>query len=101
MQALEQLLRDVQEADLRIDPVRVGGAITEVGPSSYRVAGLSRMLKLGEVVRIDGADRAAPGEVVKIDASAVTVKSFDARVEAGVGDLAFRARPMRLKPHCS
>ena len=101
MQALEQLLREIQEAELRIDPVRVGGVITEVGPSAFRVAGLSRLLKLGDVVRVDGDERGAPGEVVRIDSAAVTVKSFDARVQAGVGHLAFRSRPMRLKPHRS
>jgi flagellum-specific ATP synthase len=101
MQALEQLLREVQEADLRLDPVRVGGAVIEVGPSAYRVAGLSRLLKLGDVVCLDGDERAAPGEVVRIDTAGVTVKSFDARVAAGVGALAFRSRPMRLKPHRS
>ncbi|MGO9391334.1 flagellar protein export ATPase FliI [Rhodoblastus sp.] len=101
MQALEQLQRDVQEADLRLDPVRIGGVITEVGPSAYRVAGLSHYLKLGDVVCIDSSGRASPGEVVKIDLSGLTVKSFDTRVEAGVGNPAFRARPMRLKPHRS
>ena len=30
MQALEQLQREVQEAELRFDPVRVGGVITEL-----------------------------------------------------------------------
>jgi flagellum-specific ATP synthase len=101
MQALEQLQRDVLEAEARLEPVRVGGVITEVGPSAYRVAGLSRHLKLGDVVTIAGADRASPGEVVRIDVSGVTVKSFDAKVDAGVGHLAFRSRPMRLKPHRS
>ena len=101
MLALEQLQRDVLEAEVRLDPVRVGGIITEVGPSAYRVAGLSRHLKLGEVVSISGTGQASPGEVVRIDVSGVTVKSFDARVEAGVGNLAFRSRPMRLKPHRS
>ncbi len=67
MQALEQLQREVQEAELRIDPVRVGGVITEVGPSAFRVSGLSRLLKLGDVVSIDGRGRARPGEVVRID----------------------------------
>jgi flagellum-specific ATP synthase len=38
---------------------------------------------------------------VRIDTAGVTVKSFDARVAAGVGALAFRSRPMRLKPHRS
>ena len=65
MQALEQLLREVQEAEHRIDPVRVGGVITEVGPSAFRVAGLSRLLTLGDVVCVDGDERGAPGEVVQ------------------------------------
>ena len=101
MLALEQLQREVLEADLRLDPLRVGGTITEVGPSAFRVAGLSRHLKLGDVVSIAGAERDSPGEVVKIDSAGVTVKSFDARVDAGVGGLAFKARPLRLKPHRS
>jgi len=101
MEALERLQREVLEADLRIDPVRVGGVVTEVGPSAYRVAGLSRYLKLGDVVALDLEERSSPGEVVKIDMHGVTIKSFDARVEGGVGNLAFRARPLRLKPHHS
>jgi flagellum-specific ATP synthase len=101
MEALERLQREVLEADLRLDPVRVGGVVTEVGPSAYRVAGLSHYLKLGDVVALDLEGRASPGEVVKIDMNGVTVKSFDARVEGGVGNLAFRARPLRLKPHRS
>ncbi|MCW2274950.1 flagellar protein export ATPase FliI [Rhodoblastus acidophilus] len=101
MEALERLHREVLEADLRLDPVRIGGVVTEVGPSAYRVAGLSRYLKLGDVVALDLEDRTSPGEVVKIDMEGVTVKSFDARVEGGVGNLAFRARPLRLKPHHS
>ncbi|MCW2316237.1 flagellum-specific ATP synthase [Rhodoblastus acidophilus] len=101
MDALEILQREVLEADLRLDPVRVGGVVTEVGPSAYRVSGLSRYLKLGDVVALDVNGRPSPGEVVKIDVSGVTVKSFDRRVESGVGHLAFRARPLRLKPHRS
>ncbi|MBB4199378.1 flagellum-specific ATP synthase FliI [Rhodoblastus sphagnicola] len=101
MDALERLQREVLEADLHLDPVRVGGVVTEVGPSAYRVAGLSRYLKLGDVVALDLDGRSAPGEVVKIDISGVTVKSFNARVEGGVGNLAFRARPLLLKPHHS
>jgi flagellum-specific ATP synthase len=98
MEALERLQREVLEADLRLDPVRVGGVVNEVGPSAYRVAGLSSYLKLGDVVALDLEGRSSQGEVVKIDISGVTVKSFDARVEGGVGNLAFRARPLRLKP---
>jgi flagellum-specific ATP synthase len=101
MQALENLQREVQEAELRLDPVRVGGVITEVGPSAFRVSGLSRHLKLGDVVSIAGFERAQPGEVVRIEVSGATIKSFDTRVEAGIGDLAFRSKPMRLKPHGS
>jgi flagellum-specific ATP synthase len=101
MEALERLQREVLEADLRLDPVRVGGVVTEVGPSAYRVDGLSRYLKLGDVVALDAEGRPSPGEVVKIDMHGVIVKSFDTRVETGVGDLAFRARPLRLKPHHS
>ncbi len=44
---------------------RVSGVVTEIAMSHYRVAGLSRFLRLGECVSVDVGDRVQLGEVVQ------------------------------------
>ena len=67
--------------------------------SHYRVAGLSRFLKLGECVGVDVGDRVQIGEVVRIDDVSATLKPFDARCDAAIGARAFRAEALSLSPH--
>ena len=67
--------------------------------SHYRVAGLSRFLKLGECVGVDVGDRVEIGEVVRIDDSSATLKPFDARSDVTIGARAFRAETLSLSPH--
>ena len=77
----------------------MSGAVVEVSTSHYRVAGLSRFLKLGECVGVDVGDRVEIGEVVRIDDSSATLKPFDARSDATIGARAFRAENLSLSPH--
>ena len=77
---------------------RVSGAVAEVSNSHYRVAGLSRFLKLGECVGIDVGDRLEIGEVVRIDDSSATLKLFDARSDAAIGARAYRTEALSLTP---
>jgi len=81
--------------------LRVGGTITEVAPSHYRISGLSQFLKLGECVGLRHAGETQLGEVVRIDASGTTVKSFESKVTAGIGDRAYRIGPLHLFPDVS
>ena len=67
--------------------------------SHYRVAGLSRFLKLGECVGVDVGDRIQVGEVVRIDDVSATLKPFDARSDATIGARAFRTENLSLSPH--
>ena len=69
--------------------------------SHYRVAGLSRFLKLGECVGVDVGDRVQIGEVVRIDDASATLKPFDARSDATIGARAYRADNLSLSPHRS
>ena len=64
--------------------------------SHYRVAGLSRFLKLGECVGVDVGDRVQIGEVVRIDGGSATLKPFDARSDAAIGARAYRADNLSL-----
>jgi flagellum-specific ATP synthase len=76
----------------------VSGAVVEVSTSHYRVAGLSRFLKLGECVGVNVGDRVEIGEVVRIDDGSATLKPFDARSDITIGARAFRAETLSLTP---
>ncbi len=76
----------------------VGGVVTEIATSHFRVAGLSRFVRMGEIVRIGAGERARLGEVVRIDDAAITVKPFDSRCDAEIGARAYRAESLTLWP---
>jgi flagellum-specific ATP synthase len=101
MNALEELEAGLAWSRKHIEPVRIGGVVTEVAMSHYRVAGLSRFLKLGECVSLDTDGPAQTAEVVRIEGGAVTLKPFDARCDAAIGARAFRAENLSLMPHQS
>ncbi len=84
-------LRNLQAA-------RVSGVVTEVATSYYRVAGLSRFLKLGQCVSVDVGGRVQIGEVVKIDDFSATLKPFDSRCDAAIGVRAYRTETLALAP---
>ena len=85
---LERLERRVAWGARNLPAARVSGAIVEVSMSHYRVAGLSRFLKLGECVGVDVGDRVQIGEVVRIDEASATLKPFDARCDAAISSWA-------------
>ena len=99
--ALGRLERRVERGLRELPLVRMSGVVTEISMSHYRVAGLSRFLKLGDCVSVEGADRDQIGEVVKIDDVGATLKPFDARCAAAIGARAFRTRNLSLAPHPS
>jgi flagellar biosynthesis/type III secretory pathway ATPase len=82
---LERLEQHVAQALRTFPAVRVSGSVVEVSTSHYRVAGLSRFLKLGECVGVDVGDRVEIGEVVRIDDSSATLKPFDTRSDVTIG----------------
>lgn len=79
----------------------VGGTVVEVAPSYCRIAGLSRLVKLGECVELRTDGRAQLAEVVRIDAAGVTVKPFDANLQAGLGEHAWRRGFVTIEPDAS
>ena len=95
---LERLERRVAWGLRNLQPARASGLITEVSISQYRVAGLSRFLRLGECVSVKVGDRVQIGEVVKIDDASATLKPFDARCDAAIGTRAFRTDALSLSP---
>ncbi len=96
---LERLERRVAQGLRTLPFAQVSGAVVEVSMSRYRVAGLSRFLKLGESVGVDVGGRVEIGEVVRIDDSSAVLKPFDARSDVTIGARAFRTEALSLSPH--
>jgi flagellum-specific ATP synthase len=96
--ALERLERRVAWGLRNLQAARVSGVVTEVSMSHYRVAGLSRFLRLGGCVGVDVDGRVQIGEVVKIDDASATLKPFDARCDAAIGARAYRTESLSLSP---
>ena len=101
MNALAKLEQAINFGVEEIGRLRVGGFVSEVTPSHYRISGLSQFLKLGECVGLRHGGATHLGEVVRIDSSGTTVKSFEAKVTAGLGDPAYRIGPLHLFPDAS
>ena len=70
--ALERLANLVARGDRTLSRTTVSGEVTEIATTHYRVVGLSRFVRLGDCVRVDGGDRASIGEVVRIEDAAIT-----------------------------
>jgi flagellum-specific ATP synthase len=98
LHALARLEHAVNLADLSLLKLRVGGTVAEVTPSHYRVSGLSHFLKLGEWVSLQHGRLSQLGEVVRIDATGATVKSFEPKATAGLGDPVYRVGAFHLAP---
>ena len=96
--ALERLESALARGAKLAPRVAVGGVVTEIATSHFRVAGLSRFVRMGEMVRLGQGPRAAIGEVVRIDNAAITVKPFDTRLNTEIGAHAYRAESLTLWP---
>ena len=96
---LARLEQRVTQGLRTLPATRVNGSVIEVSTSHYRVAGLSRFLKLGECVGVDVGDRVEIGEVVRIDDASATLKPFDTRSDVTIGARAYRTETLALLPH--
>jgi flagellum-specific ATP synthase len=96
--ALERLEGALARGAKLAPRVAVGGVVTEIATSHFRVAGLSRFVRMGQIVKLGQGPRAAIGEVVRIDNSAITVKPFETRCDTEIGARAYRAESLTLWP---
>lgn len=62
--------------------VSVFGKIISVDASGIRVAGLSRLARLGDFVKFEGNGKTCIAETIKIDQDSITVKPFGSDVAA-------------------
>ena len=98
MTALERLADAAARLAVPGALVDVFGTVASVSPSTYRVRGLSPFVRLGDCVATVEARDTRHGEVVRIEADAVTVKPFAAAVDVGLGSSVVRAESVAVAP---
>jgi len=99
MNALERLESTIAVLRKDVPVVRVGGLVSEVTSTHFRVAGLARHVKLGELIGLEIDKKVHLSEVVRIDGDGVTAKPFESNIADGLGLAAFRMPPKTLMPH--
>ncbi|WKA27316.1 flagellar protein export ATPase FliI [Bradyrhizobium roseum] len=98
MNALRQLEWALLELQQNIPLASVSGAISEIAPTHFRVSGLSRFVRLGELIGVNSAGRPQIGEVVRIDSDGIVAKPFDRQFGGGLGSAAYRMPPLSFAP---
>jgi len=92
---LEWALLDLQQ---NTPLASVSGAVSEIAPTHFRVSGLSRFVRLGELIGVKSNERSQIGEVVRIDGDGIIAKPFDRQFSGGLGSVAFRMPPLSFAP---
>lgn len=96
--ALTALAERVSAASVTQSIVAIGGTVTQVTPAFCCVSGLSPFVKLGDRVSLTTSSRPQLGEVIRLDETRVTIKTFDEPIAAGLGARAWRTGPGALNP---
>jgi flagellum-specific ATP synthase len=76
----------------------LGGRVTEISATHYRVRGLSNSARLGDIVEHRSPAGLRSGEIVQISPDYVLIAPFEPSAEAGVGDAVFNRGPFEVAP---
>jgi flagellum-specific ATP synthase len=95
LRQIESALLDLQQSTPLASAV---GAISEIASTHFRVCGLSRSVRLGELIGVRSDGRAQVGEVVRIDSDGIIAKPFDRQFAGGLGSVAYRMPPLSFAP---
>jgi len=98
LNALRQLEWALLELQQSTPLASVSGAISEIAPTHFRVSGLSRFVRLGELIGVNSAGKPQIGEVVRIDSDGIIAKPFDRVFSGGLGSVAYRMPPLSFAP---
>ena len=98
MNALRQLEWALLELQQSTPLASVSGAISEIAPTHFRVSGLSRFVRLGELIGVNSGGRPQIGEVIRIDSEGIVAKPFDRQFAGGLGSVAYRMPPLSFAP---
>ena len=81
--------------------LNIGGCVTEVSATHYRVRGLSATARLGDVVEHRSHAGRRSGEIVQIAPDQVLIAPFEHSADAGVGDAVFNRGAFNVAPDVS
>jgi flagellum-specific ATP synthase len=95
---LAELARKIQRLQKEAPLARVVGTIIEASPAGYVVQGLSRFVRLGSLVSVDGEGLA---EVIRLDRESVLVRGFEGAAQAGLGTRVSPRGDLAIRPHPS
>ncbi|WP_256805824.1 MULTISPECIES: flagellar protein export ATPase FliI [unclassified Bradyrhizobium] len=98
MNALRQLEWALLELQQSTPLASVSGAISEIAPTHFRVSGLSRFVRLGELIGVNSGGKPQIGEVIRIDSEGIIAKPFDRQFAGGLGSVAYRMPPLSFAP---
>jgi flagellum-specific ATP synthase len=98
LNALRQLEWALLELQQSTPLASVSGAISEIAPTHFRVSGLSRFVRLGELISVNTGGKPQIGEVVRIDSEGIIAKPFDRQFAGGLGSVAYRMPPLSFAP---
>jgi flagellum-specific ATP synthase len=76
---------------------RIAGSITEITPSSIRVVGLSHFAQLGDTVFSADRPNEPLGEVVRLEAASLVVKSYESH-RSGMFSRVWLSGPFEIRP---
>ena len=95
MHALDVLYRKYREP---AHIVRRGGVVAEVTATHFRISGLSRTARLGDVAEFRTPRGVRSGEIVRIEAASVLVAPYESSAETGLGQPVFNRGPVSIAP---
>ena len=98
LNALERLAETAARLAAPGALVDVLGTVSAISPTTYRVRGLSPFVRLGDCVATAVARDVRHGEVIRIEADAVTVKPYGALVDVGLGSSVVKADGVAVAP---
>jgi len=98
LNALRQLEWALLELQQSTPLASVSGAISEIASTHFRVSGLSRFVRLGELIGVNSGGKPQIGEVVRIDSEGIIAKPFDRQFAGGLGSVAYRMPPLSFAP---
>ncbi|MGI9464508.1 MAG: FliI/YscN family ATPase [Aestuariivirgaceae bacterium] len=81
--------------------VQVGGSVCEVSSTSCKIAGLSRIARLGDCVATQTSDGEQLAEVVHVDDTGILVKPFQNDLAVGLGARSWYRGRITVAPHAS
>lgn len=96
--AIERLQQSVATLRASHPVVRVSGTVVLATPTHFKVAGLSRHVRLGDLVDVGADGERASGQVVRVEPDAATIKFFDNDVSVMLGARVSRRGPFSISP---